>query len=392
MVDMDGKYPIVLCEPQCFGFEHAPVNAALLGVFQHAFPERELVFISEATHGQCVFDLCKRAGVTYRSVTVLPPRRNLGHIKRIFPERRHFSQVVTFVESLGCQAIVFTSLTDTGYYLQKKSVEKGNNIRFINFLHGMLQSLREPAPRKPWKKPFWFPGLLRQPIHENILFIVYGESIRSLAVQLLPTLTDHILTLDHPVFFHSPGPPERNTTVHIGSVGIGGRSKGTHLLFDLARKFVDETRSGLVEFTVIGPLVDKKIKEIPECVHVPSPDAPLERLAYERHIGSIDYALYLYDATAYTLTASGAFMDAVAFAKPIIALENPFFRAYFDRFGDIGFLCPTIEEVFRTIKMLADDNQQQRYRAQVQNIKEGRESISLPALGTTLNNMFADLL
>ena len=380
--------PIVLCEPQCFGFEHAPVNAALLGVFQHAFPGRELVFISEQSHGQCVSDLCNKNYVELHLVTVQPPARNLSHIKRFFPEKKHFAQIVALAKLYECQTVVFTSLTETGYFLQKRCVEKDQSLNFINFLHGMLQTLQETPPWKPWKKCFWFPALLQSSMSDKSRFFVYGDSIRSLALQLLPTLTDHPFSLDHPFFFHTPCHQQRpGKKVRIGALGIGGRSKGTHLFFELAKRFKDEIQAGLLEFTVIGPIFDKKIDRIPEYVRVPSPDKPLERDGYEQAIRGIDYALYLYDPNAYTLTASGAFMDAIAFAKPIIALENPFFTSHFNSFGDIGYLCSTFEDIHSVVQdLLSENNLQQRYVQQVQNILHGRENISLQALGNRLKH------
>jgi len=388
------QHPIVLCEPQCFGFEHAPVNAALLGVFQYAFPGRELIFISEQRHGQCVSDLCNKNGVVLHLVTVQPPARNLSHIKRFFPEKKHFAQIVTLAKQYECQAVVFTSLTETGYFLQKRCVEKDLHLNFINFLHGMLQTLQESPPWKPWKKCFWLPHLLQSSRSDKSRFFVYGDSIRSLALQLLPTLTEHLYSLEHPCFFHTPSHKQRpGKKIRIGALGIGGRSKGTHLFFELARRFKDEIQAGLLEFTVIGPIFDKKIDRIPEYVRVPSADKPLERDDYEQAVREIDYALYLYDANAYTLTASGAFMDAIAFAKPVIALENPFFVSHFNRFGDIGYLGSTIEEIYGIVHELSSGATiQQRYMQQVQNIIHGREGISLQALGNRLKQILESRL
>jgi len=41
---------IIICEPQCIGFEHAEFNAALLSVIKHAFPDEEIMFVAEKEH------------------------------------------------------------------------------------------------------------------------------------------------------------------------------------------------------------------------------------------------------------------------------------------------------------------------------------------------------
>jgi hypothetical protein len=380
---MSEKKTVFLCEPQCVGFEHVPVNAALLEVFHHTFPDRELIFAAEAEHGKQVVALCKQGTVTFTCLAIIPPDRDLNHIHRYFPEKRLFRQIIDLARQQGCKTVVFTSLTDTCFFLQKKFAARNNDLHFINFLHGMLQSVREKAPWKPWKKIFWFPHLLGQPMDDNIHFFVYGDSIRRAALARLPGLTDHLSSLDHPCFFHSPQPESNSLPLRIGAIGIGGRSKGTHLFFQLAERCRQQIREGELEFIVIGPIFDKKISEIPDYVQCHSPHTPLQRSEYEQLISSIDYGMFLYDRGAYQMTASGAFMDAMAFARPVIALENPFFAYYFKQFGNIGHLCNDVDKIGDLLQNLLQLKQEQ-YHDQVQNIIEGRKRISLPELGRGL--------
>ena len=391
MVDLETKGPIFLCEPQCVGFEHVPVNAGLLEVMHQAFPDRELVFAAEKTHGQGVRKMCKQGTATFRLLEILPPSRNLTHIKRYFPEKKLFTHVVALAEQQGCNAIIFTSLTDTCYYLQGKFLKQGGRLRFVNFLHGMLQSMLEAVPWKPWKKCFWFPSLLQRAGDEEIYFFVYGKSIYDAALSLMPHVAGHLFFLDHPCFFHPPSPGGKKKPLRIASLGIGGRSKGTHLFFDLARQCRKEIEAGLLEFMSIGPILDRKLNQIPGYVHCPSPHTHLERERYEELVGSIDYALLLYDQEAYRLTASGAFMDAVSFAKPVIALHNPFFQRYFSALGDIGFLCSTVDEILSILRKLPHETTG-CYLEQVKNMVQGREVFSFQALGSALGRTFQKLV
>ena len=41
---------IVVCEPQCFDFEHAEFNAALLAAVTLAFPDARVLFVAEPAH------------------------------------------------------------------------------------------------------------------------------------------------------------------------------------------------------------------------------------------------------------------------------------------------------------------------------------------------------
>ena len=383
---MSDTSPIFLCEPQCVGFEHVPVNAALLEVFHHAFPERELIFAAEAEHGKQVLALCSQGSVTFTSLTIVPPGRDLSHIHRYFPEKRLFRQVIDLARQQGCSTVVFTSLTDTCFFLQKKYTARHDDLHVIIFLHGMLQSVREKAPWKPWKKVFWFPHLIQQPMDDAIHFFVYGDSIRRAALALVPGLSNHLSSLDHPCFFHPPAGKKNNRPLRIGAIGIGGRSKGTHHFFQLATQCLPLIDNGELEFILIGPIFDKKIRAIPEYVHCPSPHTPLQRPEYEQLVSSIDYSMFLYDRESYQLTASGAFMDAIAFARPVIGLENPFFRHYFNQFGPIGHLCTNVNEIADLLLELPQSNQHQQ---QVKTIIRERKQLSFRQLGLSLRRELA---
>ena len=55
LVIMSGETgAIILCEPQCLGFEHASFNAALLQTVLAAFPAAKVVFMAEKAHLACV--------------------------------------------------------------------------------------------------------------------------------------------------------------------------------------------------------------------------------------------------------------------------------------------------------------------------------------------------
>ncbi len=224
---------------------------------------------------------------------------------------------------------------------------------------------------------------------DTIHFFVYGDSIRKAALALVPNLSGHLSSLDHPCFFHSPKPRENSLPLRIGAIGIGGRSKGTHHFFQLAEQCLPQINNGQLEFMLIGPIFDKKIGPIPEYFHCPSPHNPLQRSAYEKMVRYIDYSMFLYDTGAYQLTASGAFMDAIAFARPVIGLDNPFFAYYFKQFGNIGHLCTNVDDIGDLLQNLLPLKQEQ-YHDQVLNIVEGRKSISLPELGNSLQEKLAD--
>jgi len=71
----------------------------------------------------------------------------------------------------------------------------------------------------------------------------------------------------------------------------------------------------------------------------------IARADYERELARLDYVVFLYPPGSYTLTASGALLDALSLGKPVIALRNPYFEHCFSLLGDIGYLCGSVDEL-----------------------------------------------
>ena len=46
---------------------------------------------------------------------------------------------------------------------------------------------------------------------------------------------------------------------------------------------------------------------------------------------------------------TGIFLDAVKYLKPIIALKTDDLTHYFEKFGELGFLCESVEEMKQVI-------------------------------------------
>ena len=76
---------------------------------------------------------------------------------------------------------------------------------------------------------------------------------------------------------------------------------------------------------------------------------------YNQFVNKMDILLFLYDKESYKLTASGAILEAIWNQKPIIALHNYYFDYIFEKFGNLGFLCDSIDELVDKINEIALD-------------------------------------
>lgn len=191
--------------------------------------------------------------------------------------------------------------------------------------HGELEALAQKRPR-PWSAAFWLPLSLRMPV-SNLSPVVLGESIRSEAAQRNYTTSDWI-TIEHPYDFLSRevvrGGPDRPFLA--GCIGGANRHKGTHHLFALAESFSEEVARGQMRFRIIGKTDTALAADANEFVEIPPHHGFFTREQYDRAISELDVVLFFFPEGAYQLTASGSLFDAIRHNKPIIALENSYFR------------------------------------------------------------------
>lgn len=66
---------------------------------------------------------------------------------------------------------------------------------------------------------------------------------------------------------------------------------------------------------------------------------------YTSYVSAMDALLFIYDMDGYHLMVSAAILEAIWNEKPIIALENEYFAYLFQKFGDMGVLCGSVEEL-----------------------------------------------
>jgi hypothetical protein len=120
-------------------------------------------------------------------------------------------------------------------------------------------------------------------------------------------------------------------------------------------------------------------------------ETPLSYAEYCRRAASIDYAVWVGDAAQYQLTASASVVDAVAFAKPLVTLRNPFTEWLFDTFGDIGCLCSDSAEMVEAIVSRAEQGISTEYLEEVAHVRRAQQFFSLERTGHLLRDHLEQL-
>lgn len=311
-------------------------------------------------------------------IALAPVSRDTSRLGRL----KHYiglcQDVFSRADRLKDRRIVFASITAPILTAVKLCLLLHREAKCLVVPHAVLESV---GVRSSHGWPSWFHMAFAKGNSVRLRYLILGESIRRNLAINAPEVSN-LITIDHPYFFAPPVEfsPFRNQTIRFGSLGVGHRGKGTDILLRIAQEFATREFRYKPEFWLIGSVVDDTIDVQSTPLIAPSAGNPLTQEEFDYHASQQDYTLFLYPSNSYSRTASGAFFDAVSHVKPIIAISNPFFAYYFERFGDIGYLCQDVESVKRTIHAILTEPPGERYDRQKANLLVARTSMSSPEL------------
>lgn len=194
----------------------------------------------------------------------------------------------------------------------------------------------------------------RMAIAESLRFAVLGDSIMNNLNKILPpNIFSHFVSFDHPYLFDD----EKSSTnsidkiCYLGTVSNVDDTRGDKLL-----QIAKETCSYEgIKIKSIGRILSQKMadKLLKSGVYV---SGYLPREEYDNQIQSLNCILYLYAYNAYEFTASGALFDAINHSKPVIAIENQYFKYVSEKYGSIGCLAKDEFEIIEIVKRLSKKN------------------------------------
>jgi hypothetical protein len=384
---------IIICEPQCIGFEHVEVNAALLTVIKYAFSDEEIMFVAEKEHiimVQKILD-SNSIHVIYKEIEV-PPSNRID-ILRFPSEFKLIKKVFELAKDLNSNKIIFSSIRRPGIIFVKLELRKFKNIRCIIVLHSIIEAVSK-YPFEITEIPFWLRFWISFANNRSLRYLVLGPSIKNNLLKKLPNLKRFVTSIDHPYFYQSINQKKliKDNTIRFGFFGVGSFRKGVDVFFKLAKDIKDETTRYKSEFILIGPIVDKGVKKIEhDSVVVPSPDKPLSRELYGKYAENIDYAIICHKEDEYQLSANGSFFDAISHLKPVIAQKNPFVEYYFNKMGNIGYLCNNYNEMKKIIICILETNSTKNYENQIENLLDLRDDLSFTKISKQLTDIWDNM-
>ena len=143
-------------------------------------------------------------------------------------------------------------------------------------------------------------------------------------------------------------------------------------------------------FSIIGRVDGNAAVRLREA-DVFAPSARLSWDDYRSRASAIHYSLGIADPEPYRLTASGSFLDSLSYVKPGLFLRNRYVEACFERLGDIGYLCDSVDHMVETARTIVSAPPIDRYLAQCENIRRGRGMFSPAAVAGELATLLAEM-
>lgn len=347
----------------CSGNMHEQFNAALLLMLSSIYTETK--YYSGLENRLSIQSLCKEKELKHISFSSLWILGGSGKI----------SLILRYIFSLfyNCFFLLTSSKNDVLIFNYNNAFALAS-INFLNkflgkkvliFCHGELELLVDQTNEGGILHKlltYFLRGFFLSPktkLSSGLYFAVTGESILFNLSKILDSkMMTHFISSDHAYIFcrdtKDTFADERKLS--LGWIGVFNTFKGGDNLLLIANG-IDLKHSSQIRLSITGRVYYDVNLLIEKGINLPLNNGVgmLSRDEFNKCISTLDYVLFLYPVDTYAFTASGAIMDAIDMRIPILALKNDYFNYIFNKYGNIGYLADTVDELVDIIKHLEKD-------------------------------------
>lgn len=275
------------------------------------------------------------------------PRSSLDLILKIVTLTVSISN--TYKNELGLKVFLLSSRSYSNLLLKSYSLFFSKRAPLFIFLHGELQNLlsKESISHR-------LDGMMQMVVYKfdsvfktNLKFVIISEFVYEKLCMRLNSGLSNFISLDLPYHYGqdlNQGQGEMSSTVTIATVGVNSHNKNSHYLNFIAEHFTEEMSNGKLKLSIIGRNENIKFNtfiDVPDLGthHLLAPDV------YSNRILQSDLLVFFNEDTKYNLISSGSYFDCIKYRKPMIALKNAQWEYNFQKFGAIGKLFDSIDEM-----------------------------------------------
>jgi len=365
-------YKLIFCEFQCIGFEHTPVNHAMVISFALTYPNESFLVVGEIEHIKIIEENIIKQNIHNVNFSYIKlPKRESSVMQRLIPDFMLIKHLLTVMTEYNTNKAIFLSI-NTSLLLWLKVLIFSFSFNMMVIPHSILESLLTRMSKKPW---YWIVNFKNVFLYFNfsrVKYILLSPSISNELEKINSKILKYCHVMHHPYIFN-----QKNICftelqkIIFGYLGVGHKNKGFDTFVLLGNDIKLKKFTNTSKFVCIGKVIDKTIDLSTSNVEVLFDDF-ISRDIFDRECKKITYAVFPYRQDAYRLYPSGAFFDALMHAKPILCIKNSFFEYYFTLLGDIGYLCDDYNEMKSVAESILVNFPQERYELQVENIKNSR--------------------
>jgi glycosyltransferase involved in cell wall biosynthesis len=364
------------------GAAHAPGNSATLQTIARALPDQQIRVFADPSHlSELNADpaLAVHSKISFHAITPSPHFHSRTHI--VSPRRFQDEFAIirsTLRKAPACEPclLVLLSATPTAIFAASLVARTARRKVMVQVgLHGNLNELMGWRSRNPLIRAFDLPSALAARHGGRVRFLVLEEAIRQEMARIAPHAAAITDVLPLPVNLAEVAISREQPLeypVRIGLVGQATEAKGITPFLALARYFNDHY-PGLAEFHLVGqPRRDDDLTRFAPLAH-PVRHEALPRSDFIRRLARLHFICLPMQPGYYSLSASGALIDAITWLRPIIATRVPIIADLADRFGDIGYVCENDAAMREAVRSLLDPLDPQRYRRQAEALRRARD-------------------
>ncbi|MEX2493384.1 MAG: hypothetical protein WD425_16650 [Nitrospirales bacterium] len=375
---------IVVSELVFSGGAHVPFNAGLLAVIRTAFPLERICFAGASGYIRELKEQADEAlakSIEWREIDLLPA--DTSYFVRLLREMKTLRTLFRIIPEGTTGPFLLTHAkpaTLVALKLLRRLQFRKIKVQFV--LHGPLGGVIGRRHCHPIRRFQDMKTALTILGNDNLQYIVLEESLKTVLLKNLPVLEKKVAILPHPL---PPNESESNADnlkapIQFGFLGLANKPKGFPVFVKLAQEIVMQSPVQ-AEFHAIGRVSSdgSVVLEMEALATKPG----MERLSRRDYINKVHHLHFIilpHEGLGYELKSSGTLLDALAWAKPLIARRIALFENMFVKYGDIGYLFTTDLELKSIVERIIQEVDRTRYHQQVLNIERARSSRTPKAL------------
>ena len=360
---------VTFLELQCKGIAHEKIN---LGFILKALDHTEkLNFIADQYHIDCIQNQLPNSinsKIKYFGVELPDKEYNISSIWQYFKIFKSIKNILHETDKIILLSFFSWNLIGLKLFLL---CNPPRDKRFFFICHGVLEFLNELKSFNRFKK-YLKPKNLHVFLTKlsmsffskgNFQFIFLSKHIeKNYRSKIGNTLNIDFRSILIPYKFDKISEKGKFENLTFGTIGKGD--------LDMTFKILEKHPN--LDFSIIRAIDTNRFTSFPNCKYFNQTNR-LTRNQIEEEIKKVDYLLFFYSQDSYTLSMSGALVDAINYLKPIIFLKNECI-SYYNNLYEIGIKCEDLEDMLQKIN--SQEKLKKEYPILLENMKKLKNKFS----------------